>query len=57
MLALQHRWATAPELRTTLRLIHGDAHGQIQDGERSTDEGGSFRSDVTAPLPARAAGG
>ena len=41
----------------SLRLIHGDAHGQIQDGERSTDEGGSFRSDVTAPLPARAAGG
>jgi hypothetical protein len=50
-------WASEPALRTTLRLIHGDAHAQIEDGEPWTNEGGSFRSDVTAPLPARAAGG
>ena len=50
-------WASAAELRTTLRLIHSDAHAQIQDSERWTNEGGRFRSDVTAPLPARAAGG
>ena len=50
-------WAPAAEPRTTLRLIHGDAHAQIEQIERWTNEGGSFRSDVTAPLPATAAGG
>ena len=38
-----------------LRLISGDAHTQIEDGERWTNEGGSFPSEVTAPLPATAA--
>jgi hypothetical protein len=50
-------WASEEERRTTLRLLPGDAHTQSEDGERWTNEGGSFRSDVTAPLPARAAGG
>jgi hypothetical protein len=42
------RWV--PESQPTLRLIHGDA-----DADRWTNEGGSFASEVTLPLPATAA--
>ena len=44
-------WAQEAEPRTTWRLIPGDA----DDAERWTNEGGSFASEVTAPLPAIAA--
>jgi hypothetical protein len=39
-----------PEGQPALRLIHGDA-----DADRWTNEGGSFASEVTLPLPATAA--
>ena len=39
-----------PEGQPTLRLISGDA-----DADRWTNEGGSFASEVTLPLPATAA--
>ena len=39
-----------PEGRPALRLIPGDA-----DADRWTNEGGSFASEVTLPLPATAA--
>jgi hypothetical protein len=48
-------WAPEEGPRTTLRLIRGDAPTQIEDSERWTNEGGSFASAVTAPLPATAA--
>ena len=48
-------WAYHGERRTTLHLIPGDAHTQIEAGERWTNEGGSLPSEVTAPLPATAA--
>jgi hypothetical protein len=48
-------WASEDEPRTTLHLIPGDAHRQVEDAERWTNEGGSFASGVTAPLPAAAA--
>jgi hypothetical protein len=49
-------WASEDEPRTTLHLIPGDAHSRVEDAERSTNEGGgSFPSEVTAPLPATAA--
>jgi hypothetical protein len=39
-------WASADELRTTLRLIPGDAHQQVEDAARWTNEGGSCASEV-----------
>ena len=39
-----------PEGQPALRLIPGDA-----DADRWTNEGGSFASEVTLPLPATAA--
>ena len=48
-------WASEDEPRTTLHLIPGDAHRQVEDAERWTNEGGRFASEVTAPLPAAAA--
>ena len=48
-------WAPEEEPRTTLRLVPDDAIAQTDDAERRTSEGGSFASDVTAPLPATAA--
>jgi hypothetical protein len=50
-------WPPEEEPRTTLRLIPGDALTQTDDAERWINEGGSFASDVTAPLPATAARG
>jgi hypothetical protein len=50
-------WASEDEPRTTLRLIRGDAHRQVEDAERWTNEGGSVASEVPAPLPATAARG
>jgi hypothetical protein len=49
-------WASEQAPATTLRLVPGDASTQILDAERWTNEGGSFASDVTAPLPATATG-
>ena len=48
-------WAPEEEPRTTLRLVPDDALTQTDDAERWTNEGGSFASEVTAPLPATAA--
>jgi hypothetical protein len=48
-------WASEDEPRTTLHLIPGNAHRQVEDAERWTNEGGSFASEVTASLPATAA--
>jgi len=48
-------WASEDAPRTTLRLIPGDADRWVKDAERWRDEGGSFASQVTAPLPATAA--
>jgi hypothetical protein len=48
-------WASEDEQRTTLRLIPGDAHEQVEDAERWTNEGGYFASEVTAPLTVAAA--
>ncbi len=48
-------WASEDEPRPTLRLIPGGAHSHVEDAERWTNEGGSFASEVTAPLPATAA--
>jgi hypothetical protein len=47
--------ASEDKPRTTLHLIRGDADRQVEDAERWTNEGGSFASEVTAPLPATAA--
>ena len=55
MLALRHRVAVEDEPRPTLRLIPGGAHSQVEDAERWTNEGGSFASEVTVPLPVTAA--
>ena len=49
-------WATEAKPRTTLRVIPGAADARLEDADRWTNEGGSFRSDVTLPLPATAAG-
>jgi len=48
-------WASEEGPRTTLHLIPGDAPTQTEHAERATFEGGSFASEVTAPLPATAA--
>lgn len=48
-------WASEEGPRTTLHLISADAPAQTEDAERWTNEGGSFASEVTAPLPATAA--
>jgi hypothetical protein len=48
-------WAPEEEPRTTLRLIPGRALTATDDAERWMNEGGSFASEVTAPLPATAA--
>jgi hypothetical protein len=48
-------WAPEQEPQTTLWLIHGDAPTQTGDADRWTNEGGSFASEVTAPLRATAA--
>jgi hypothetical protein len=48
-------WAPEEEPRTTLGLIRGDALTQTDDAERWMNEGGSFASEVTPPLPATAA--
>jgi hypothetical protein len=48
-------WASEVEPRTTLHLVPSDAHRQVEDAERWANEGGSFASEVTAPLPATAA--
>jgi hypothetical protein len=48
-------WASEGEPQTTLRLIHGDAHTQLEDADRWTNEGVSFASEVPLPLPAIAA--
>jgi hypothetical protein len=48
-------WAPEEEPRTTLRLIPGDAPTQNDDADRWMNEGGSFASEVTLPLPATAA--
>jgi hypothetical protein len=45
-------WAPEEEPRTTLRLIPGDALTQTDDADRWMNEGGSFASEVTAPLRA-----
>jgi hypothetical protein len=47
--------APEEELRTTLRLIPGDALTQNDDADRWMSEGDSFASEVTPPLPATAA--
>jgi hypothetical protein len=44
-------WAPEEAPRTTLRLVRGTGS---HDAERWTNEGGSFGSEVTAPLPATA---
>jgi len=48
-------WAPEAEPQMTLRLIPGAALTETDDAERWTNEGGSFASEVTAPLPAIAA--
>jgi hypothetical protein len=48
-------WASEGEPQTTLRLTPADAQRQVEDAERWTNEGGSFASEVTTPLPATAA--
>jgi len=48
-------WASEQEPRTTLHLIPGAAPKQAEDAERWTNEGGSFASEVTAPVVAAAA--
>jgi hypothetical protein len=48
-------WAAEEEPRTTLRLIPGGALTQTDDADRWMNEGGSFASEVTPPLPATAA--
>jgi hypothetical protein len=45
-------WASEPGPATTLHLVPCDAPAPIEDW---TNEGGSFASEVTAPLPATAA--
>ena len=49
-------WAPEEAPRTTLRLVRGDALTQRDDAERWTNEGGSFASELPAPLPATAIG-
>jgi hypothetical protein len=49
-------WASEERPRTTLHLISGDAPTPTEDAERWTNEGGSSASEVTAPIPATAAG-
>ena len=49
------KWASEEGSRTTLHLISGDVPAKTDDAERPTFEGGSFASEVTAPLPATAA--
>jgi hypothetical protein len=45
-------WAPEEEPRTTLRLILGGALRETDAADRWTNEGGSFASEVTAPLRA-----
>ena len=49
------QWPPEAEPRTTLRVIPGDALIETDDVERWTNEGGSFATEATAPLPAIAA--
>jgi len=48
-------WASEQGPATILHLVPGDALTQIEDADRWTNEGDSFASEVTAPLPATAA--
>jgi hypothetical protein len=47
-------WATEDRPRTRLRVIAGAADTRFADADRWTNEGGSFASEATLPLPSTA---